>query len=51
MVVTQKEMHTFKLELNAVLEGLDKRLKALETKTTTKSKSKTTLPQGVDKAA
>ena len=30
MVVTQKEMHDFKVELNQVLEAIDTRLKALE---------------------
>jgi len=34
MVVTQKEFHDLKVELNAVLEGLDKRLKALEDENT-----------------
>jgi len=51
MVVTQKEFNNLKVELNQVLEGIDKRLKALEEaeqpKTTRKAKSS----EGVDKAA
>jgi hypothetical protein len=48
MVVTHREFEDFKRELNVVLEGIDKRLKALEE---AKKPSKKAPKEVVDKAA